>query len=584
LPFDENKNVIRVLPAQFSVYIAVQEKGNKDVFGPMRFKVVQDEQLDFWVPIHKLFSGDECIKNLNLNVKLESFHVNEKLRRIHLELGNNSDWEESDIKNPPFIFTDKIAAFSNNPEYGNGILIPNVHSTLVEPAVYKGKPLTFKVPQNSLFPTSSSLFIPPEGNARHAPEYVHIRHMLEDGEITNLNDKPNIIDIVKVGGYQALHYIDYTGDGWIKPVCPELKNVFDHKDNYAYSLVTASDFFPNTDQRELLEWWEEVIPAKWREMTWVVPPQTLSDQRISANLTLLDLTNTDLPFDKNDKTCTTIISLPIIGLRQQTTLKVSETSRHSYLPDAASGTFAPGWDIAKSSLKTPEKTPHLAAFGLGSPFPEDAKLCAALSTFWPAVAPDASRTFDALEPTVSPLTDEEIGIIGNDSWDNITGPRIIKVGNKAYAEYTRFAYGDHVETALNNKFSLSLTGLIDVTEYKSRVLSMVRVNDALKLTTIPKRREWRVISFQLVTSDSEELEEAENETDSKLNGRIYRFHLVRTTAVMPEEDIPSDHRKIRVRIIESILLFVDQNIVLFKKSEPPNNKWEKVTNGLVNNG
>ena len=28
---------------------------------------------------------------------------------------------------------------------------------------------------------------------------------------------------------------------------------------------------------------------------------------------------------------------------------------------------------------------HLAAYGLGSPFPEDSKLCAALSSFWPAV-------------------------------------------------------------------------------------------------------------------------------------------------------------------------------------------------------
>jgi hypothetical protein len=585
VPFDENKNIIRVLPAQFSAYIAVQEKGNKDDFGPMRFQDT-DQQLDFWVPIHKLFTGEECIINLNLNVKLESFHMNEKLRRIHLELGDKSDWKEPHISKPPFIFTDKIAEFSNNPEYGNGILIPFVHSKFVEPAEYEGKPLTFNVPPNSLWGGSSSMEIGAEeiiggDRFRHAPEYVHIRHMLKDGEITNLNDKFDLIEIVIEGNYQALHYIDYTGDGWIKPVCPELSNVFD-SDNYAYSLITAPDFFPNTDQRELLEWWEEVVPPEWREMTWFVPPLTLSDERIAANLQLLDL-----PFDKNDKTCTAIISLPITGFRQQTRLEVSETTRHSYLPDAASGTFAPGWDISKSRLKTPETleiTPHLAAYGLGSPFPEDAKLCAALSTFWPAVAPDAARTFELPRPTVSPLTDEEIGIIGNHSWDNIIGPKIIKVGNIEYAEYTRFAYGDHVEAALDNKFSLSLTGLVDVNEYKSRVLSMVRVNHALNLITETERAKWRVISFQLVTSHSEELEQAENETDSKLHGRIYRFYLVRTSANIPEADTPSDHRKIRVRIIESVLLFVDQNIVLLKKSKPPNNRWEKVINGLANNG
>ena len=53
--------------------------------------------------------------------------------------------------------------------------------------------------------------------------------------------------------------------------------------------------------------------------------------------------------------------------------------------------FAPGWDISVDGRAGgPE---HLAAYGLGSPFPEDSKLCAALSAFWPAVAPDAARTF-----------------------------------------------------------------------------------------------------------------------------------------------------------------------------------------------
>ena len=67
---------------------------------------------------------------------------------------------------------------------------------------------------------------------------------------------------------------------------------------------------------------------------------------------------------------------------------------------------------------------HLAAYGLGSPFPEDSKLCAALSTFWPAVAPDATRSFqpnpsNASWPSVSPLTDTEIGIEGDLPWDGI---------------------------------------------------------------------------------------------------------------------------------------------------------------------
>jgi hypothetical protein len=61
------------LPAQFSVYIAMQEKGNKDIFGPMSF-IDSDKQLDFWIPMHKLFNRQECIWDLNLNIKLESLY------------------------------------------------------------------------------------------------------------------------------------------------------------------------------------------------------------------------------------------------------------------------------------------------------------------------------------------------------------------------------------------------------------------------------------------------------------------------------------------------------------------------------
>lgn len=88
------------------------------------------------------------------------------------------------------------------------------------------------------------------------------------------------------------------------------------------------------------------------------------------------------------------------------------TARHAVLPDAAAGIFAPGWDTSAARIPESATKPHLSAYGLGSPFPEDAKLCAALSTFWPAVAPDTARTFYQVPfaaRTVCPLTDEENG-------------------------------------------------------------------------------------------------------------------------------------------------------------------------------
>ena len=290
------------------------------------------------------------------------------------------------------------------------------------------------------------MYIPSENETwRHAPEYVHVRHQLtNNGTEENLNNKKNIVDIIRNGRYQARHYIDFTGDGWIKPICQELAVEFPDK-IYAYSLVTAPDFFPHADQGEFMDWWEMHVPDSIKEMIWRIPPRTLSDSRISPNLQLPGSI-----FRREDKTYTTIISLPINGQVQPTKSDLYNTYRHSYLPDAASSIYQPGWDVSLSRTKTIDQTEHLASYGLGSPFPEDAKLCAALSTFWPGVAPDAARTFEPNIdwPTVCPLTDEEIGITGNNPWDGIMGPKIVQIGNRDYVEITRFDYGDYVETAL----------------------------------------------------------------------------------------------------------------------------------------
>jgi hypothetical protein len=104
LPFDnQDEHSIRVLPAKYSAYIAVQLKGDKNNFGPMRLKD-SDNELEFWVPLHKLFNGNGCIRGLDLHISLTTYHTNEKLRRIHLELirlGKDTGWNEPDINNPP---------------------------------------------------------------------------------------------------------------------------------------------------------------------------------------------------------------------------------------------------------------------------------------------------------------------------------------------------------------------------------------------------------------------------------------------------------------------------------------------------
>ena len=90
LPFVTDKeHAFRVLPARYSAYVSVQlnGEGNQEIFGPARPDDL-DKDRQFWVPIHKLFNGTECIRDLNLNIIFSSHHINEKIKRIHLELKN----------------------------------------------------------------------------------------------------------------------------------------------------------------------------------------------------------------------------------------------------------------------------------------------------------------------------------------------------------------------------------------------------------------------------------------------------------------------------------------------------------------
>ncbi len=543
VPFVEGDDfAFAVLGSRYSAYIAVQLQGNENVFGPMNFR--NDQNREFWVPLHKLFDGDECIRGLNLNVSLEANHVNEKLRRLHLELqkkGLDTGWSEPDISQPPFIFSEGIAEWSRNPEHGKGMLMPVVHNNLIEAARYQNKPLTFKVPPNPENGFSPSLLIQSNGPSRPAPEYVHVRHQVQpDGTIVDLNNLPDVAQKVRQGGYDAQHYLDFTGDGWIDAVVPELATAFPRQVP-AYSLVTAPDFYPNCDQRELLEWWQQRVPTSLRDSIWSQPPLTLSDERLAPNLQL-----EGADFRAEDTTATAIISLPSSGSARQMPLGNAQTMRHNYLPDAAAGVFAPGWD---TSVDNTDDTNHLAAYGLGSPFPEDAKLCAALSAFWPAVAPDAGRSFSRNFATVSPMTDAEIIDL---PWDGVVGPSVVIRNNQQLVEYTRFDHVDYIENSLNKKFSLSLTGKVDVNEYTNRVIAMTRAYRAAGIGDREKRA-WGILSFRDVEREERELEVAMKQTGTRLQGNVYRFEFYRRGREIQHD---SDFRKVYVEILETVVTFV----------------------------
>ena len=220
LPLDDRDPfAFRVLPARFAAYIAMQVKGQQNSFGPMRFEK-GDAQRRFWVPLHKLFAGPECLRGYDLDVTFAAHFLNEKLRRFHQFMaseGHDSGWKSPDIDNYPFVMRDNIIAdFSTRTEDGSGLIMPKPHP-LFEKAIYQGKPLGFEVPsafsRRSGATWFSSLQILPDAvdesifgddilymdgvNAtvgRHAPEYLNARHkLLPDGSEVDLNDSPDVL-------------------------------------------------------------------------------------------------------------------------------------------------------------------------------------------------------------------------------------------------------------------------------------------------------------------------------------------------------------------------------------------------------
>ncbi len=542
----------QVCPARYGAFIAVQKKG---IAASIMRAQTGDDLLDVWIPIHKLFNGSECISGLTLQVDYSTFHYNDKIRRTRaVTLGLPAVPTTA-----PFQFSTGIAQLSTDPSLGAGIVMPVPHPRLVEQASVNGQLLTFIVPNGpkafaALEPGASQSADGSE--IRSAPAYVHARTEVRNGVTIDLNNdptRPDVNDTVSTGNYKALHHVDFTGDGQIDVSIPALAG----KPELAagtvpcYSLVAAPDFFPSAGQRELFE----SVPRAF----WGVAPFPLCDTRLPANLQM-----PGNKFTPGDKTMTAIVAL--FGPAPSGTVipQSFDATRHSCLPDDCAGVFAPGWDVS-TDRKTIAgvKVQHLAAYGLGSPFPEDSKLCAALSTFWPAVAPDASRSMspnsgnDTLRATVAPLTDEEIGQIGALPWDGVVGPKVSTFGGTEFLDCEKFLHVDYVKNALEGRFTPRLTAQVSSGEYKLRMQAMAKSYSA-----VGGDRNLRfVVSFRKLSAGDVELQRAQLDTSTVFNGEVYRIDMILGGSATQQAH-PTDFRR-------SLLPIQDRQVFL---ANPKTNK------------
>jgi hypothetical protein len=531
-----------VLPARYAAFIA--EYRSPSTTDAILRSVALDNSFIFTFPVHKLFPGKECLWEedgtpINIDTfQFVDYHINEKLRRIHTRALDNPGFVPPlplfNLNAPPFKrdSRDSQDLVRLETQGASLLVVPHDSPDLVRTATQrvgtKDEIARFRVPaQNDNNRFWTSLQISATQNGRSAPEYANIRHQVVPGP-----GQPTLLDLKTIsnaqfqallqnGNYEAAHLIDDTCDGAIGiqlqglplPVLP------------AYSLVTAVDFFPNVDQIEIERWVERISrrpigfsnanihfqqggPKPLSDGRFTVSGQLSRSQRI-PNPTLPDPSQ---PGGSNQKaflrseaanlTATAIVSSAASGtafnLRFQTTFTVS------WLPDTAADVFMPGWDISEHSDPS---GPFYAAYGLGSPFPEDSKLCAALNSFWPAAAPDTARTFAVLfSPTAFPLMDRELGyhpqhlrvvageVQSQNGCDGEFGPFFETVQGGTVVNFADHDRSDYVTNALKGLMGFSGLERATATEMIARMEALRFCISVLppNTDTVPNTRLWLV--------------------------------------------------------------------------------------------
>ncbi|HKY87896.1 MAG TPA: hypothetical protein VJL90_14145 [Pseudorhodoplanes sp.] len=593
----DNPRAFRVIPVRFTAWLAAPVKGEKARVMPLETASPQDVKREkartFWTPVHKLFDGDECIAGLDLSLKPSAEFYNMKLARVFESFpprkrkGNRKPSKRRAPKDYPYVIKGNLLAeLDERSDFGRIAVVPTVQECLVKPAFDKhGKPQTYRVParRSGQFATYATGYFYRNGAEVHpAPAYVHARTMVANKDVfVDLNDKKDVEAAVRKGGYTALLYVDMTGEGWVDVKIRQLVGKVEEKTRPAYVLLSAPDFFPSSGQRELSRWAKSGdVPEHFRREIWEVPPNPLSDTRKPANLQL-----PESPFDPKDDTMTAVIAMA--GKPgKPSNLRLPDTLRASTLPDDGAGEFAPGWDVSLD-VKGPRRTGivHLAAYGLGSPFPEDVKLCAALSTFWPAVAPDVYRTMSMHAGnswgTVAPLTDEEIGQVGSLPWDGVSGPKIVQVDGKSVVEMASFAHVDYVTNAVENRFSNRLTSRIHAREYQRRVMASARVHWILSsgINVAKARTNWLLLSFRNVSHGDAELLAAQNQAGYVFDGTVFRVEACFLGPVRkndPSVVSPKDPRFRRVPLQQHSTLFVSAEDTIGLRRRDANPQWNRV--------
>lgn len=546
-----NAKHVNVIPVKFGAYIGVRTQSNS--------KGILNEQVgdrggsprSFTWPIHKLFVGDECFSDVTVTkLSFEENHIQEKLAKLFevpTQLNGVDLPSGFNLDEPPFKAnsgnTQLVSIYETN---GNAIVKTGA-KPLVELAVQNSKICHFKVPpatsRNRFY---SSYLMPSPRNLRIAPEYANIRH-----QVVNADDPTNGVrdlnkalsnsefnsEVLQRGGYDAALFTDSCCEGYLRAVLEVDGSNLALENLPAYSIQAAPDYFPYVDQLQIDDWMKSqgtslgVIYGDPRLGQGQGGSRPLSFERTRINPSIVSLGGLRV-FEDSD---TTLVAIVSHWNSDQAMERNPESSFHDHelsinsLSDGASGIYAPGWDISNVSSLIEEAgmltldSASLGVFGLGSPFPEDAKLCAALNSFWPAAAPDASRTFNH-GTIVKPLLDVELGyhrkhkkvldgsVQESWGWDGEQGPFFEQDNGQEYVNYSSIFRSDYISNILDDKnevnemVNMTSTDLINRIEFLRkcfRLMNRDHGNQSLLLVSAMKVEDWDAVEANIGDNLSE---------------------------------------------------------------------------------
>jgi hypothetical protein len=503
----------RTMPARYAAFLAVPRRRSPNTVSVVGDMQDGDAGRTFLLPVTKLWSGAQHVGAGAVQVAFREFHRAEKLRRIFVETGTPPP---AGLAVPPYLRdSTNTPGLVSTEALAGSVLVGAPAAPLVRLAKHPdGSTATFTVPPQQSVPVfdfalnrhfssfmiitgllaagvegaADLLRLDPRIRPRNAPEFVNIRHRVEhraDGElVTDLNALPSrqFADTLKDGGYEAALFEDSSCDG---AVLADVTGLALPPARPAFSIIAVPDFFPYAGQIDIEQWVEQFPSHNRSDQFKEGGPAPLSDGRLAVNPTMLRPgAASQAAFDRHDTTMVALVGRPYGQAAGPTNAERIALHTTSCLTDACSNEFAPGWDI---SFAQDAGGKYYATFGLGSPFLEDVKLCAAANAYWPAASPDAGRTFHR-SPTAIPMLDGELGYHprhpdcpaeakpagGTRGWDGEQGPFLEQVADGAgnqrlVANYADIMRSDYVSNAFNGHISGQALARVDSDELIGRM-------------------------------------------------------------------------------------------------------------------